>query len=100
MTLPFLQCSNSQKFYHGFVYEEQTRKPIEFVLVKENTKYNIDSTYTNSKGYFILENKKDIVCDLTFNVDGYKEETAVTVWSQKEKGLNIDFLIKILIQYF
>ncbi|WPO83655.1 carboxypeptidase-like regulatory domain-containing protein [Chryseobacterium sp. JJR-5R] len=88
-----IQCSQ-QNFYHGFVYDQDTKKPLNRVLVKESFNSDSLSDYTDINGYFKIENKKESVADLIFSFDGYKKDTAVTVWSQHGEKLKYRFLNK------
>ncbi|WP_294304168.1 hypothetical protein [uncultured Chryseobacterium sp.] len=54
-------------------------------MVKKNLRSGFISGYTDKKGYFKMENKKESVADLIFSLGGYKIDTAVTVWTQHGK---------------
>ena len=88
----FTQCSNQQDFYHGYVYDEQTNKPLKNVFVKENIKSNPKSTYTNFNGYFKIGNKENSISDLVFSIKGYGKDTVVTMWTQHGEQLKYKFL--------
>ena len=48
----FVQCSNKHDIYHGYVYDKETKMPIEYVFVKEKICKNPLSEYTNEQGFF------------------------------------------------
>lgn len=87
----FSYCSPTEA-YHGYVYDGLTRKPLTKVLVKERLPANAKFTYTDAKGYFRIENKKQSFTDLIFSLDKYQVDTFPSIWSQHGETLKYTFL--------
>lgn len=85
-------CSGRQEYYHGYVYDGLTRKPLAKVMVKENLPGNAKSTYTDAKGYFKIENKAKSFADLIFSASTYQVDTLPTIWSQHGESLRYSFI--------
>ncbi|ALM48465.1 hypothetical protein AMR72_05850 [Flavobacterium psychrophilum] len=86
-------CSGKQNFYHGYVYDLDTRKPLKNVTVKEcNLKPLTGST--DSTGYFNIENNTQGISDLVFITTTHKQDTARTVWSQHGERIEYSFINK------
>lgn len=90
--LIFFGCTSKENFYHGYVYDAETKHPLKNVLVKENLDSNPKSTYTSANGYFKIENNTEFIADLVFIIDDFKKDTVVTVWSQHGETLRYKFL--------
>jgi hypothetical protein len=89
-----MSCSKLQKCYSGYVYDEESREPINRVFIKERFSKDFKSTYSNEKGYFKIDNDSESIGDLIFIRDGYKTDTIVTVWSQHGENLKYRFVRK------
>lgn len=86
-------CSAAkQPYYHGYVYDEVTKKPLANVLVKENTLGNPKSTRTDAKGYFKIENKTQFFSDLIFSDAQHRPDTIPTAWTQHGEKMNFTFV--------
>ena len=83
----FLVSCGPQGYYHGYVFDAETRKPISKVLVKENSLSGARSSYTNKNGYFKVVNQENTSSDLIFTAKGYKVDTILTRWSQHGERL-------------
>ena len=86
-------CSGKQNFYQGYVYDLDTRKPLENVIVKECNLKPL-SGRTDSTGYFKVENNTQSISDLVFITNTHKPDTAITVWSQHGERIEYSFLNK------
>jgi len=87
-------CSRKQNFYHGYVYDLQTKKPLENVDVKENLVKDPLTGRTDKTGYFKIENTTGSIADLIFSGKDYKQDTLPTVWSQHGERLEYSFVNK------
>ena len=83
----FLVSCGPQGYYHGYVFDAETRKPISKVLVKENSLSGARSSYTNKNGYFKVVNQENTSSDLIFITNGYQVDTVLTRWSQHGERL-------------
>lgn len=93
LTVVLTGCSGKQNFYHGYVYDLDTRKPLKNVTVKEcNLKPLTGST--DSTGYFNIENNTQGISDLVFITTTHKQDTARTVWSQHGERIEYSFINK------
>jgi len=86
LMLFFFSCG-PQGYYHGYVFDAETRKPISKVLVRENSLSGARSSLTNKDGYFKVANSESTSSDLIFNAKGYKVDTILTRWSQHGERL-------------
>ena len=86
LMLFFFSCG-PQGYYHGYVFDAETRKPISKVLVRENSLSRARSSLTNKDGYFKVANSESTSSDLIFNAKGYKVDTILTRWSQHGERL-------------
>lgn len=87
-------CTQNSDYYHGYVYDAQTKKPLNNVLIKESIVQNPKSTHTNLEGYFRIEKNKESIADLIFSLNGFKKDTVATVWAQHGEKLMYRFLNK------
>ncbi|WP_306354209.1 hypothetical protein [Flavobacterium sp. '19STA2R22 D10 B1'] len=90
--LLLLCCCKRQNFYHGYVYDQETKKPLMNVLVKESFVTNPQSATTDVKGYFKIENNTNSITDLVFSIPRYRQDTIPSVWSQHGERLEYTFL--------
>jgi hypothetical protein len=68
-------CSN--KAYYGFVYDYESRKPLDKVEVYDYI--NGVKTHTDSKGYFNLKHDNKLSGELIFKKTGYDIDTLKTI---------------------
>ncbi|MBB5637083.1 hypothetical protein HDE68_002996 [Pedobacter cryoconitis] len=88
-----LSCSGTrQPYYHGYVYDEITRKPVSNVLVKENIRGNPKFTRTATNGYFKIENNTQYFSDLIFSDAQHPPDTIPTAWTQHGEKLSFTFV--------
>jgi hypothetical protein len=87
--------SKNQNFYHGYVYNNENKKPLKNVIVKENLLKNFLSSKTDSTGYFRIQNNTQSIADLIFICENFKKDTVKTIWSQHGENLKYLFLNKI-----
>jgi len=80
-----------QDYYHGYVFDAETGKPLERVQVRESLTSGAKYSYTNKNGYFKVVNKQGTSSDLVFLAKGYKADTVLTRWSQHGELLEHTF---------
>ena len=88
----FLLISCKNQNYYGYIYDIDTKKPLNKVFVRENFKNNAKFTYSDENGFFKIENNTESIGDLIFNIEGYKTDTIVTIWSQHGEKLKYRFV--------
>lgn len=86
-------CSGTREpYYHGYVYDKITKKPLANILVRENTPGNPKSTFTDAKGYFKIENNTKFFSDLIFSDVNHLPDTIPTAWAQHGEKMNFTFV--------
>ena len=87
ITLLIQSCSNTSKF-HGYVYHDTMA--LDSVCVTDD---GGKSTYTDSLGYFVLEEDSKYFSDyLIFSKEGYRTDTIMTVYHRG--SIKLDFLFQ------
>lgn len=85
-------CSEAPEFYHGYVYDQKTQKPLANIQVKEDYPSNSKSAYTDTKGYFKIKKDPQSITDLIFSSPDYGPDTLLTVWSQHGESIGYVFV--------
>ena len=77
LVLLFLTFSCSKNGYYGYVYDIDTKKPVENVFV--NDYLNKNTTITNAEGYFNLRKTGDFSSIIIFTKDNYQIDTIKSI---------------------
>ena len=82
--IAFLLYSCTQNKFSGYVYDFDTGKPIQNVVVNING----NSTNTNSNGYFEIEVNSNSNCAINLKRQGYVTKTVFRKPDFREKSKN------------